>query len=867
MNTVLNSRMGHYLERLAILLLIIGLAVGTTGCTADGDVGEPTEIRDWNDLNAIRDNLEGSYVLMSHLDDDTDGYDGLVSDTVDGKGWQPIGTTDNPFKGTFDGNGNTISGLFVYRPDEDEVGLFGRVQEGLIKDIGLVSVNVTGKRSVGGLVGYSWKGTLDSDTRPPSSKTYSDGSVTGEENVGGLVGNNYRGIVNQCQSNIEVFHLSSTPDEERWRAGGLVGLNSGPVINCNYSGEVNGDRQVGGLVGQNAFAPDARIEDCGGEYGVYGNSEVGGVAGRNLGALRRASFNGTVKAFLLDDGLIALNEGAAGSTDSSDATLLGSYVGGVVGVNEGIVEDCSAQATVEGYRYVGGLTGTNNGTLEGCSAQATVKGYQYVGGLAGANGGNLESCSSSGDVTGSSDAGRLVGYNMVTGTVSNSDSASCVTGAINCGPIAGWNEGTIEEEEQAPTEVVLGATLPLTGIFAIWGQQGFGMQKAVDDQNDLGGIYLSEWDVTVPVRLIIEDNESDFAKVWPLSTDLVVTDDVHALLSPLGPEGLHDPTSVVANEYGVPQIIPGGPFETWYYGMREGEDWPYTWFSGFAIETKAAPPRDVQGYTVVDTWFTHMDRINAKANTNMIAGVFGSDDVHGIRWYNTLPGLMEDYGMTVVGVDEEVGLFPMDTTDFTSIIQAWQAADVETLWGNCLGFHFGMLLSQCYEEGFRPKICLVARAAVFPVDVISWGTEPPLGWGVGTEVWWSPHYEAAEGFVGIGDRTAASLAEDWATEEHQPLNRTIGPGYMAAQVMLDAIERAGDVDPDAINDALEATDLNTINGWVKFDPVTHFSPQPLSFGQWFYEEENEDEPFTLHIVASALDFIPAEADPIFPKPW
>jgi hypothetical protein len=90
---------------------------------------------------------------------------------------------------------------------------------------------------------------------------------------------------------------------------------------------------------------------------------------------------------------------------------------------------------------------------------------------------------------------------------------------------------------------------------------------------------------------------------------------------------------------------------------------------------------------------------------------------------------------------------------------------------------------------------------------------------------------------------------------------------MAAQVMLDAIERAGDVDGDAINDALEETDLDTINGWVKFDSETRFSAQPISFGQWFYDEDNEDEPFALYIVSSALDFIPAEADPIFPKPW
>ena len=158
---------------------------------------------------------------------------------------------------------------------------------------------------------------------------------------------------------------------------------------------------------------------------------------------------------------------------------------------------------------------------------------------------------------------------------------------------------------------------------------------------------------------------------------------------------------------------------------------------------------------------------------------------------------------------------------------------------------------------------MVARAALFPVDVISWGTTPPLGWGIGTEVWWSPHYEVVDGFVGIGNRTAASLAAAWDTETGgDPLNRSIGSGYMGAQVMLNAINEAGDVDGDAINAALAATDLDTIKGWVNFDSETHFSACPLSFGQWFYD--GGDPPFTLYIVASALDIIEEEEEPIFP---
>jgi len=416
-----------------------------------------------------------------------------------------------------------------------------------------------------------------------------------------------------------------------------------------------------------------------------------------------------------------------------------------------------------------------------------------------------------------------------------------------------------EGEGPAP-KVLLGATLPQTGIFAGFGEQGWGMQKAVDDWNDTyGGISIGGelWEV----ELIIKDNQSDFAQCGPQSEDLVLTDGVHALLSPDAPADLHDPTTVVANANGVPSIICGGPLEPWFFGSQNGSAPAYTWFHGFAIGEPQPAPRNVDGYTMIDTWFMYMDEVGALNNTNGIAGLFASSDSDGIGWYNTFPALMEDYGLTVVGVNETLGLFPMETTDYSTIVSEWIDANVEIIWGNCPGAHFGMLFEECYTQGFRPKIAMVARAALFPVDVNSWGTTPPLGWGIGTEVWWSPHYEFADGFEGIGTRTAASLAADWDTETGgDPLNRSIGSGYMGAQVMLDAISRAGSVDGDDINAALAATDLETIKGWVNFDSTTHFSACPLSFGQWFYEGGE----FTLKIVASALSIIAEEDDPIFP---
>ena len=93
-----------------------------------------------------------------------------------------------------------------------------------------------------------------------------------------------------------------------------------------------------------------------------------------------------------------------------------------------------------------------------------------------------------------------------------------------------------DQNGEVPTAVKLGATLPESGIFAGFGEQGWGMQKAVNDWNDTyGGMYLSEWDVTVPITLTIKDNQSDPNQVGPQSTELVVTNGVHGLLSPNAP--------------------------------------------------------------------------------------------------------------------------------------------------------------------------------------------------------------------------------------------------------------------------------------------------------------------------------------------
>jgi len=264
---------------------MVTLMVGMVGCNAPSST---VEIRTWNDLNAIRNNLDGKFTLMNDLDSTTAGYTELASSTAnDGRGWQPIGIWPNPFTGSFDGQGVEIRNLFIDRPGEDTMGLFSFVNTGAtIVGVAVVDADVTGELYAGGLAGHNrgslsnchstgnvagdtYVGGLVGENGGTVSNSYSTATVSGSFEVGGLIGQNH-GTVSKSYSN------GSVTGEEY--VGGLVGWNhEGTVGNSYSSARVDGDSLVGGLVGQNR----AVVSNCYSNGNVTGMEDVGGIVGRN----------------------------------------------------------------------------------------------------------------------------------------------------------------------------------------------------------------------------------------------------------------------------------------------------------------------------------------------------------------------------------------------------------------------------------------------------------------------------------------------------------------------------------------------------------------------------------------------------------
>lgn len=201
--------------------------------------------------NSIPQNTGACAVLTKNITINENVLDENGSLNGNGSGleqWPPIGSYgirgEEAYIGTFDGNGYTISGLYV-DSDAQYVGLFGCVgRNGKIQNVGVVDsyISATGdKVCVGGVCGYNYEGTIEN--------CYNTGTVTGSGiNVGGVCGGNSWNIIN-CYNTGKV----STTDD-RACVGGVCGYNTKNIKNCYNTGKISVTIHrsfVGGVCGMN----------------------------------------------------------------------------------------------------------------------------------------------------------------------------------------------------------------------------------------------------------------------------------------------------------------------------------------------------------------------------------------------------------------------------------------------------------------------------------------------------------------------------------------------------------------------------------------------------------------------------------------
>jgi len=260
------------------------------------------------------------------------------------------------FTGTFDGNDHKVTHFTINGGSNWFLGLFGEIQGGSVRNLGIENFNVSGSSdsyNVSGLVGFSYGGNI--------SGCYSTGSVSGSSYVGGLVGFSY-GSISDCYSTGSVSGSSDSSP-----VGGLVGENYGSISNCFSTCVVSGATNswyTGGLVGANEYYGGI-ISNCHSTGTVSGYNGVGGLVGNSGGTISNC--------YSVDD--------VIGNTPDSY------YAGGLVGASQGDISNCYSTGTVNGYNRAGGLVGENQGDISSCYSMSAVSGSFQVGGLVGVNSG------------------------------------------------------------------------------------------------------------------------------------------------------------------------------------------------------------------------------------------------------------------------------------------------------------------------------------------------------------------------------------------------------------------------------------------------------------------------------------------------
>ncbi len=402
-------------------------------------------------------------------------------------------------------------------------------------------------------------------------------------------------------------------------------------------------------------------------------------------------------------------------------------------------------------------------------------------------------------------------------------------------------QAPVATEPPAPVEktITIGFTSSLTGSQEVSSKrQVAGFNLWMNQVNEAGGIALSDGS-TVKFAAVTYDDESNKERVQELYTRLVTEDNADFLISPYS-SGLTAAASIVAEQNGKIMITAGAAEDDAYKTGNTGLFQLYTPGSLYLIST-------------VDMLKT----LDPEAKVAIVHenDKFSTSVVEGLKPY------LESQGFEIV---LEEG-YATETTDFGPVINKLVDSGATVLLG---GGHYpdgSTFARQLYERKAGLKFISLLVA---PAD----SKFPELGdaaLGVSTSSQWelkATHTEEEAAALGIpwygptGEDFAA--AYEAATTE-KPTYHVAG-GYTAGLILQKAIEDADSVDPEKVKAALEAMDIFTFYGGIKFDtsPEAHGlqTSHQMVVAQWQKNDAGE----LIRQVIWPADV--ATADPLYPVP-
>jgi branched-chain amino acid transport system substrate-binding protein len=373
----------------------------------------------------------------------------------------------------------------------------------------------------------------------------------------------------------------------------------------------------------------------------------------------------------------------------------------------------------------------------------------------------------------------------------------------------------------APDKIIIGNAIALSGANA----QGASLTQIptydlwVDDVNAAGGIYVKEFDKKIPVEMLRYDDTSDVGTAVQLTEKLILEDKVHFVLPPWG-TAFNFAIAPIVTEHKMPVL---GCTVSSKQLATEAHNYPY-----FFTMLNQAP---AQGAALVEA---------AKELGIKTAAVIHHTDLHGIEFAGDVLPQLSAGGVDIVLYKT----YPVAASDLSQLLREVQAADVDALIAFSYPPETFLMTQQMMEIGLNPKLFYATVGIAFPAYRDAFGAETVEGiMGAGA---WNPNVPV-EGAKEFFDRHVAKFGAEpdrWAS----------AACYASGQVLQQAIEAAGTLDPVAVRDAIAAGEFKTVLGTVQFENQFN-TTYTGALGQWHDGE--------FEVIGPADK---RTTEPIYPKP-
>jgi branched-chain amino acid transport system substrate-binding protein len=350
---------------------------------------------------------------------------------------------------------------------------------------------------------------------------------------------------------------------------------------------------------------------------------------------------------------------------------------------------------------------------------------------------------------------------------------------------------TVASAPEAGREILIGDIIPQTGFLASFGE---GEKWSVDLANSAlnKGIVLGDGK-THPVKVILQDSQSDENRASQVTSDLILNSKVDIVVSSATPATVL-PVMVQAETLETPGLGNFCPAEAFLAAMDKDSSKTFNWIFGHFWTFKSCAQV--------------FDHAISQVPNNKVMGLMAPNNADGMAWAGALPKPMEALGYKMVVPD----LYTLGTEDFTKFISQFKTAGVEIITGAVTIDAFTVFYSQAQQQSYNPPI-ICTGLTLLTADDANALKAPGL-----MSLWpWSKEYVWKDEITGMSN---AELCADWEQKTGKEYGMPVGC-HSKLGWAVNALKRATDpTDKKSIADALRTTKTDLITGHIDFtEPV------------------------------------------------